>query len=594
MKNKKQSWIKSILSYDENQKGKWIISIILSIISVVSGIIPYFCMYKVLDEFIYRQLSSEFIVNWCIVGVIAYAIKVVCFGLSTGLSHSVAYNVLEGLRISVANSFLKASLGDVQSHSIGQIKNVFVDKIENIEPPLAHIVPEGTGHLILPIVSIVSLAIIDFRLALASLVTFPLAILLMGLAFKISGKNFDKYNEANSYMSSTIIEYVEGIEVIKAFGRTGASYQKFSDAITGYSSFVIKWLSSTFFTMKLAFALFPATLLGVLPMALYLANNEIITISQGVLSVLLSMSMVTSLVAIEVFSENLRQIERTTKEVQEFLELKPLPEPAQRANIKNNNVELKNVSFSYTGDVKDEVLHNVSLTLPQGSFTAVVGPSGGGKSTIAKLIARFWDTTKGSIYIGGTNIKDIPLSQLSELVSFVAQDSFLFNCSILENIRLGNPSATDKEVMEAAKAAQCEEFISKLPNGYNTSSGEAGKQLSGGEKQRISIARMILKNAPIIILDEATAFTDPENEAKIQESLKMLTKGKTLLVIAHRLSTIKNANNIVVLENGKILAQGTQEQLLENCTLYKNMWETHIGVKNWAVGISIKEVKQYV
>ncbi len=245
--------------------------------------------------------------------------------------------------------------------------------------------------------------------------------------------------------------------------------------------------------------------------------------------------------------------------------------------------------FSYTGDAKDEVLHGVSLKLPEGGFTALVGPSGGGKSTVAKLIARFWDVTSGEISIGGVNVKEMPLSQLSEIVSFVTQDNFLFRCSLLENIRLGNPGATDEEVKAAARAAQCEEFIRKLPQGYDTPAGEAGKRLSGGERQRIAIARMMLKNAPIVILDEATAFTDPENEDKIQRSLAALTRGKTLLVIAHRLSTIKNADSIVVLKNGKIEAQGRQEELLESCPLYRDMWQAHIGAKNWAVSSAQKE-----
>ena len=266
-----------------------------------------------------------------------------------------------------------------------------------------------------------------------------------------------------------------------------------------------------------------------------------------------------------------------------------LPEPAKRADVKHTDVELKNVHFSYTGDVKDEVLHGIDLKLSEGGFTALVGPSGGGKSTVAKLIARFWDVTDGEITVGGVNIKDMPLSQLSEYVSFVTQDNFLFRCSLLENIRLGDPNATDEEVKAAAKAAQCEEFINKLPQGYDTPAGEAGKRLSGGEKQRIAIARMMLKNAPIVILDEATAFTDPENEDKIQRSIIALTKGKTLLVIAHRLSTIKNADNIVVLKNGNIAVEGRQEKLLENCPLYRDMWQAHIGAKNWAVSSAEKE-----
>ena len=258
-----------------------------------------------------------------------------------------------------------------------------------------------------------------------------------------------------------------------------------------------------------------------------------------------------------------------------------LPEKTAPVRLENYNIDLHDIHFSYE---KSEVLHGIDLRLNQGSFTALVGPSGGGKSTVAKLISRFYDVTEGSITIGGVNIKDMPLSQLSDTISFVAQDNFLFRCSLKENIRMGNPQATDEEVYAAARAAQCEEFIQKLPLGYDTPAGDAGKRLSGGEKQRIAIARMMLKNAPVIILDEATAFTDPENEDKIQKSIYELAKGKTLLVIAHRLSTIKNADNIVVLKDGSIEAQGTQEELLKNCSLYRNMWEAHIGAKNWSVG----------
>ena len=299
--------------------------------------------------------------------------------------------------------------------------------------------------------------------------------------------------------------------------------------------------------------------------------------------------MVGSLAKLEVFSENMRQVKCTVESLEEFLEMPALPELAERAEVEHTGVELRNVHFSYTGEEKDEVLHGMGLKLPEGSFTALVGPSGGGRSTIAKLIARFWDVSSGEITIGGVNIKDMPLRQLSEYVSFVTQDNFLFRCSLLENIRLGDPNATDEQVKAAARAAQCEEFIEKLPRGYDTPAGEAGKRLSGGEKQRIAIARMLLKNAPIVILDEATAFTDPENEDKLQRSIAALTRGKTLLVIAHRLSTIKNADNIVVLKNGGIVAQGRQEELLETCPLYREMWMAHIGAKRWAVASAEKE-----
>ena len=336
--------------------------------------------------------------------------------------------------------------------------------------------------------------------------------------------------------------------------------------------------------MKMTFALFPSTLLGTLPVGLYLTMHGQITVSQLVLAVMLSMSMVTSFAKIEVFSENLREMQYNIESIQDFLTMRELPEPSARAEITDHTVKLENVHFSYTGEKKDEVLHGIDLTLPAGSFTALVGPSGGGKSTTARLISRFWDVTEGNITIGGVNIKDMPLEQLSEMVSFVTQDNFLFRCSLLENIRLGNPAASDEEVREAARKACCEEFIEKLPMGYDTPAGEAGKRLSGGEKQRIAIARMMLKNAPIVILDEATAFTDPENEHKLQKSIEELTKGKMLLVIAHRLSTITSADQIVVLKDGQIEAKRTQEELLASCPLYQRMWQAHVGARHWAVG----------
>lgn len=590
----KQGWFSCLMGYASESRGKLFLSVVLSIISEASVLVPYISIYRIIDAFITDTADLQLIGRWCGIALAAFAVKVVCFGLSTGTSHYVAYHILERLRLQVADRFLHAPLGEVEAHSTGEIKSIIVDKIENIEPPLAHIIPEGCGHIVLPIVSLTALAIIDLRIALASLATVPLSLVCMVLTYKISGKNFDTYNASNIHMNSTIVEYVNGIEVIKAFGQGGASYQKFSDAITDFRTFVLKWLSSTWVTMKLAFALFPSTLLGVLPVSLFLGAHGQITSAEAVLCVLLSMSMVTSLAKLEVFANGIKEIQLTIEELEQFLTMPALPEPNKRAELKGHAIKLKDVHFSYTGEKKDEVLHGINLFMPQGSFTALVGPSGGGKSTVAKMIARFWDVTEGSIEIGGVNIKDMPLSQLADTVSFVSQDNFLFRCSLLENIRLGNPKATDEEVKAAARAAQCEEFIKKLPKGYDTPAGEAGKRLSGGEKQRIAIARMMLKNAPIVILDEATAFTDPENEDKIQQSIAELTKGKTLLVIAHRLSTIKKADNIVVLKQGSVLSEGTQEELLKSCPLYENMWKAHIGAKNWSAGKTKREVPEHV
>lgn len=582
-KQKKQGFLSWLISCAKESKSRLILSVILSIVSITLGLMPFYCFYRIICLFLNGTVDVQGILFWSIWALAAYVVKVICFGLSTMESHWAAYHILEGLRLRVADRFLHAPLGEVTSHSIGEIKGVIVDKIEDIEPPLAHMIPEGSGHIVLPIVSMIALAGIDWRLFLASLITIPLSMVFMGMTFKISGKNYDKYNKSNAQMNSNIVEYVEGIEVIKAFGRAGVSYEKYASAIKNYKNFVIEWLSSTWVTMKLAFALFPSTLLGVLPAALLLGANGTITAAQSALAVMLSMSMVGSLAKLEVFGNEMKKVQMTVDELQSYLNMPELPEKSQSVNLKSYDVELKNVRFSYEKDGNDEVLHGIDLKLSQGSFTALVGPSGGGKSTVARLISRFYDVTDGSISIGGINIKDMPLSQLSDTISFVAQDNFLFRCSLKENIRMGNPKASDKEVYAAARAAQCEEFIEKLPKGWDTPAGEAGKHLSGGEKQRIAIARMMLKNSPIIILDEATAFTDPENEDKIQRSIRELAKGKTLLVIAHRLSTIKNADNIVVLKDGSILAQGRQEQLIETCPLYKNMWEAHIGAKNWSI-----------
>ena len=589
MKSEKKSWTNALFAYAEGERKRLGLSVLLSVLSVTLGLVPFYCMYALLCRFVAGTAGAADVVRWCLLALLAYVGKILLFTLSTGVSHSMAYTILEALRLRLADRFLHAPLGDVEGHTIGEIKTMMVDKIENLEPPLAHMIPEGAGHVVLPIVSIAALACIDWRLALASLVTFPLSLLCMGLTFQISGKNFTKYDQSANYMNSTIVEYIEGIQVIKAFGRAGVSYEKYAAAIQDFRAFVVQWLTSTFVTMKLSFALFPSTLIGTLPAALALANGGTITPPEAALAVMLSISMVGSLAKLEVFSENMRQVKFTVEQLEEFLELPALPEPAQRVDVPRTDVKLHQVRFSYTGDAQNEVLHGIDLTLPEGSFTALVGPSGGGKSTVAKLIARFWDVSAGSITIGGVAVKQMPLSQLSEYVSFVTQDNFLFRCSLLENIRLGNPDATDEEVKAAARAAQCEEFIQKLPQGYDTPAGEAGKRLSGGEKQRIAIARMMLKNAPIVILDEATAFTDPENEDKIQRSIAALTRGKTLLVIAHRLSTIRNADNIVVLKQGQVVAQGTQEQLLQSCPLYQEMWQAHIGAKSWAVSSTAKE-----
>ena len=583
METKKKSWTELLFAYAKNEKKKMLLSVILSVLSVTLGLAPFYCMYRAICLFTAGTATIGAVVPWCLWTFVFYAAKILTFSISTGISHSMAYSVLESLRLRLADRFLHAPLGNVQNHSIGEIKSMMVDKIENLEPPLAHMIPEGAGHIVLPIVSLIALGFIDWRIMLASLVTFPLSIFCMGLTFKISGKNFDKYDKAAAYMNSTIVEYIEGIEVIKAFGRAGVSYEKYAAAITDFRTFVVKWLASTFATMKLSFALFPSTLIGTLPTALALANGGSITPAQAALAVMLSISMVGSLAKLEVFSENMRQVKFTVENLEEFLKMPALPEPAARAAIRKTDVCLKDVHFSYTGDTKDEVLHGIDLQLPQGSFTALVGPSGGGKSTVAKLIARFWDVTSGEITVGGHNLKEFTCDSLLSNISMVFQNVYLFNDTIRANICFGKPDATEEEMIEAAKKARCHDFIMDLPNGYDTVVGEGGGTLSGGEKQRISIARAILKNAPIIILDEATASIDPENEHFIQQAISELTRGKTIITIAHRLATVQNADQILVVEDGRIAECGTHEELIRKEGLYKKFTEIREQAEGWRI-----------
>ena len=375
-KKKAQSWIAYLLGYAGECKAKIIASVVLSVISVVSGLVPFFCVYRMIGLYIGDRMNRHTILLWCAVAAAAYLVKVLFFSVSTMLSHYAAYHTLEKLRLRVADRLLRAPLGKVTAHSIGEIKGVMVDKIEDIEPPLAHIIPEGSGHLVLPLVSLLALMAIDWRVALSALVTVPLSMVCMMLTFAISGKNFDKYEHSNNSMNSTVVEYVEGIEVIKAFGRSGTSYEKFSRAITDYREFVIKWLSSTWVTMKLAFAIFPSTLLGTLPVSLALAIHGSITAPQAALCVMLSISMVGSLAKLEVFSESMRQIKVTVEKLQEFLEMPELPEPGKTAELDGYGVRMKDVHFSYTDKPEDEVLHSIDLSIPQGSFAALVGPSG--------------------------------------------------------------------------------------------------------------------------------------------------------------------------------------------------------------------------
>ncbi len=586
MEQQKENWIRTLLSFAGPCKGKMILSVFCAILSVGGGFVPFWAVYEILILFIDQTVTLSAIQFWCLVGVAGYLVRVVCFGVSTILAHISAYTILEGLRLKIADRLMRAPLGEVMGRRIGYLKNIIMDKVDDIEPPLAHMLPELTSNLLLPLAIFAWMLVIDWRLGLSVLIAPILSMIPMAFLMKNYNSQYAAYMEANNHVNSVIIEYVEGIEVVKAFNQSTSSYEKFVGAVESFKGFTLDWFRSTWKTMNLMLAIMPTTLVGVLPVGLLLNRAGQITPAELAMGIILSLSIVGPLMKVTTFINEAKSMEYAVDAANELLNLPVLPDSGKMVPLRHTDIVLQDVSFSYgmNGGEENDVLHRINLTMPEGSFTALVGPSGGGKSTIARLIARFWDVTGGSISIGGRNIKELSIRQLSELVSFVTQDNFLFNCSLKENIRLGNPNATDAEVFAAARAACCDEFIARLEKGYDTSAGDAGKRLSGGEKQRIAIARAILKNAPIVILDEATAFTDPQNEDKIQKSIMALSQGKTLLVIAHRLSTIQNADQIVVLQKGQIVDCGKQEKLLARCPLYADLWQAHIGAKNWSVG----------
>ena len=586
---KERTWLGILLSFAAPCRGKMAASVVLAILSVAGGFVPYLGVYQIIRLFLERQADWDGILFWCGVCLAGYAVKVAGYALSTMLAHVSAYTILEGLRLQAADRLMGAPLGEVESRPIGAMKSTIVDRIEDIEPPLAHMIPELSSNILLPMVVVAAMFSIDWRMGLALLVTIPFALIPMAFGMRSYNKNYAAYMEANAQVNSVIVEYVEGIQVVKAFSQGERSYQKFAQSVSSFKAFTMDWYRCTWASMNLCLSILPTTLLGTLPMGVYLYQAGVLDPAQVTLCLMMALGIVAPLMSATAFINSMKSMQFAVKDTRELLDLPQLSQAGQDMPLDGCSIQLKDVSFSYGGSDGKEVLHHLDLTIPQGKFTALVGPSGGGKSTIARLAARFWDVTGGSITLGGRDIRELPLKQLSREISFVTQDNFLFDCSLKENIRLGKPGASDEEVFAAARAAQCEEFIGRLEHGWDTAAGDAGKQLSGGERQRIAIARAILKDAPIVILDEATAFTDPENEDKIQRSIMALSKGKTLLVIAHRLSTIQNADQIVVLEKGQIVDQGTQRELLSRCSLYQALWAAHIGAQTWAVTSGEKE-----
>jgi len=482
------------------------------------------------------------------------------------------------VRIALVDKLSRLPLGTVQGMPSGALKNIICERTDSMEPTLAHVVPEFTANLCAPIMLFIYILTIDWRIALLSLVTLPVAGIAIVWMLRDSGVRFQQTQDTTKDLNDTAIEYIGGIEVIKAFGKAKSSYQRFADAARKNSNSFIDWMHGCIVPFSLSMVIAPATLLAVLPIGAVFIMHGSLSLPDFIMTVILSCGLITPLITVMSYNDDMTKATSIFREISNILELPELKRPDTSMTLpKNHGITLQNVHFGY-GD--KEILHGINLNIPDGSVLALVGPSGSGKSTIARLIASLWDVKNGSIKIGDVDIRDMSISDYNAQLAYVSQDSFLFDISVRENIRMGNPSATDDEVEEVSKKSGCYDFIMDLENGFDTVVGNSGAHLSGGERQRISIARAMMKNAPILILDEATAYTDPENEAIIQKSVSELSKGKTLIVIAHRLSTITDSDQIVVIKAGKVEAKGTHTELLNSCGLYRNMWDAHIYAKD--------------
>lgn len=576
-KEKKQSPIGILMNWGRAYKGKYILSIVLAIIGVVCQMIPYFCMVNIIGKMLEKETDFKAYAVFCTVAFGAYIGKVFFSNLSTIISHKAAYETLRELREKVVNKLARMPMGTIMNTPSGEYKNVIVDRIETMEVPLAHLLPEMTSYIIVPLFIILYLFVLDWRMALLSLASMVTAMIVMSIGMRNFAEEGEGAMNASKKMTDSVVEYIGGIEVVKAFSQSAGSYKKYAEAVRGNRDYYIDWMARSQKTMCTYNAILPSVLIFVLPGGLALWINGSLDAVTFMASVIFSLGLIGPIMEAFSFMSSFALIGKTTEDINKLLEGEELHHSEKEAVLKGNKIELKNVRFGYNNE---EVLHGIDLEIEEGQMTAIVGPSGSGKSTIAKLIAGYFDVKGGSILFGRKDMKEIPLFQLASRISYVSQDNYLFNRTIRENIRMGREDATDDEVEEAARRSGCQEFIDGLEKGYDTIAGSGGTLLSGGERQRIAIARAMLKDAPVIILDEATAFIDPENEAVIQKAISALTKGKTLIVIAHRLSTITEADKIVVINDGRIESQGTQAELLKQCELYQNMWKAHMDAKD--------------
>ena len=580
MKEKKRSAASWILEWAGQKRSAYVWSVVFAAGSVIFKVIPYFMIADVVKMFLDGNREFKAYLVKAVWIALSFILAELLHSISTALSHKATFTVLANIRKACCEKLARVPLGYVKDTSSGTFKNILVERIDSIETTLAHIVPEFTSNLLAPVIILIYFFLTDWRLALWSLVPVVVGFLSyfgMMLDYKPS---FERTVQTTKDLNDAAVEYIDGIEVIKAFGKTESSYAKFTKAAMAYADSFISWMKRCSIFHALMMVVTPYTLLTVLPFGAHYVENETLTIPNFVMCIILSLGIVGPLITVGSYTDDLGKIGVIVGEVVGILEQPELKRPAESTAVpKDNSVTLTDVKFGYHDK---EILHGVTMELKAGTVNAIVGPSGSGKSTIAKLIASLWDVNSGSIKIGGTDIKQLSLTDFNQKIAYVAQDNYLFNESVRENIRQGNPNATDEQVIEVTKKSGCYDFIMQLENGFDTIVGGAGGHLSGGERQRISIARAMLKDAPIVILDEATAYTDPENEAILQNSIAKLVAGKTLIVIAHRLSTVKDSDQIFVINEGNVAAHGTHEELLASCPLYKEMWNAHISAKDTA------------
>lgn len=573
-KNNTFSWI---LRFATQCKGKMTASVLLAVLGSVCGVVPYFAVSQIVIRICSQNYDLTSISLWAFTALLGHLGSTWLGTVSTILSHRSAFMILKNIRMELTEKLLRVPMGYILDTPSGKFKTLLVDTVEKLELPLAHMIPELTANILVPILMLLYLFILDWRIALIALITIPIGLVCYMGMMKDYTKRYDRVLTAGKNMDAAIVEYIGGIEVIKAFNQSTASYGRYADAVKENEGAKAAWFKQTNSFYVAGISIMPSCLLGVLPLGAYLYIQGSLEAPVLITCIILALGLVKPLIQALQYTDSLAMVDSTVKEITGLLEADEMQRPTKPVMLTDSHISFRRVCFGY-GD--EEVLHQISFDAVPGGMTAIVGPSGSGKSTVARLIASFWEADSGEVQIGGVDVRALPLSQVMDTVAYVSQDNFLFHLTVKENIRMGKPEATEEEIVNAAKQASCHECISALPHGYDTLVGDGGGSLSGGERQRIAIARAILKNSPVVVLDEATAFTDPENEAVIQASINKLVQGKTLIVIAHRLSTIVGADKILVLDQGQIKAQGTHEELLSSSSLYKELWIAHISAKD--------------